>query len=79
MSDDLVVYGDGAFGREISSGLPESHLAFVDSQHLATRECVARARHYWPERDPADFEVYEHLPGDQSLTGSPASSSRSRE
>lgn len=58
MSDDLVVYGDGAFGREISSGLPESHLAFVDSQHLATRERVARARHYWPERDPADFEAY---------------------
>jgi len=54
-NDDITIYG-GVYGKELSSGLPENHLAFVDSHMSATAERVAHARHYWPERSSEDFD-----------------------
>jgi hypothetical protein len=50
--DDFQICGGAAFGRHLSSGLPDNHLAFVDAHLAASEERVQHARMYWPERSP---------------------------
>lgn len=51
-------FGLVSWGEKVGGDLPADHLAFLDSHRTATEERVERARAYWRERDPQDFEKY---------------------
>jgi hypothetical protein len=57
MSDTDFIYADGVFGRELSSGRPEGHLADLDTESLASDERLEVVRSYWPEVHFSDYDV----------------------
>jgi hypothetical protein len=60
--DEIVIYGDGSYGREVKSPFPEGVLAYLQPHEYATPEGLARARELFPEADRSDFDVTETGP-----------------